>query len=89
MFLSEWRNFLRRFALQEKKLDSSRLDVVEIAHVPDMLTSLFPSWSGLGLISTPARDVTDSVFPNAGFPDDLTWMLMTSNNALVFVSVNL
>ena len=41
-------NFLRRFAFQGgKKLDdSSRLDVVEIARVPDMLPSLFPSWSG-------------------------------------------
>ena len=41
-------NFLRRLALQwEKKLDdSSRLDFVEIARVPDMLPSLFPSWSG-------------------------------------------
>jgi len=40
-------NFLRRLALQEKKLDvSSRLDVVEIARVPDMLPGLFPSWSG-------------------------------------------
>jgi len=29
----------------KKKLDdSSRLDVVEIAHVPDMLPNLFPSW---------------------------------------------
>ena len=49
MFLSEWREFLRRFALQggKKKLDdSSRLDVVEIARVPDMFPSLFPSWSG-------------------------------------------
>jgi len=26
--------------------NSSRLDVVEIARVPDMLPSLFPSWSG-------------------------------------------
>ena len=34
-------NFLRRLALQEKKLDdSSRLDVVEIARVPDVLASL-------------------------------------------------
>jgi len=47
-------NFLRRLALQEEKLDdSSRLDVVEIARVPDILPSLFPSWSGYGLISTP------------------------------------
>jgi hypothetical protein len=36
-----------RLALQEKKLDDSlRLDVAEIARVPDMLPSLFPSWSG-------------------------------------------
>jgi len=47
-------NFLRRLALQEKKLDdSSRLDFVEIARVPDMLPRLFPSWSDQGLISTP------------------------------------
>jgi len=44
-------NFLQCLALQEeegkKKLDdSSRLDVVEITFVPDMLPSLFPSWSG-------------------------------------------
>jgi len=40
-------NFLRCVALQEKKLDdNSRVDVVEIARVPDMLQSLFPSWSG-------------------------------------------
>jgi hypothetical protein len=39
-------NFLRRLALQENKLDdSSRLDFVEIARVPDILPSLFPSWS--------------------------------------------
>jgi len=32
---------------KKKELDdSSRLDVVEIAGVPDMLPSLFPSWSG-------------------------------------------
>ena len=39
MFLSEnGMNFLRRLALQEKKLDdSSRLDVVETARIPDML----------------------------------------------------
>jgi len=50
-------NFLLRLALQEKKLDdSSRLDVVEIARVPDMLPSLFSSWPGLGLISTPVGE---------------------------------
>jgi len=51
MFLSEWREFLSAFCLagkkKKKKLnDSSRLDFVEIAHVTDMLPSLFPSWSG-------------------------------------------
>jgi len=46
-------NFIRRLALQEKKRgDSPLLDFVEIARVPDMLPRLFPSWSGLGLIST-------------------------------------
>jgi len=47
MFLSEWREFPSATCLTGgKKLDdSSRLDVVEIAHVPDMLLSLFPSWS--------------------------------------------
>jgi len=41
-------NFLRRLALQGKKKldDSSRLDVVELARVPDMLPSFFVSWSG-------------------------------------------
>ena len=38
----------------KKKLDdTSRLDVVDITRVPDMLPSFFPSWSGYGLISTP------------------------------------
>jgi len=49
MFLLEWREFPSAPCLAEgeKKLDaSSRLDVVEIARVPDMLPSLFPSWSG-------------------------------------------
>jgi hypothetical protein len=47
MFLSEWREFLRHLALQEKiHDDSSRLDVVEIARVTAMFTSLFYSWSG-------------------------------------------
>jgi len=31
---------------KKKKLDSSRLDVVEIARVHDMIPGLFPSWSG-------------------------------------------
>jgi hypothetical protein len=40
-------NFLRRLAIQEKKLDdSSLLDFIEITRVPDMLPSFFLSWSG-------------------------------------------
>ena len=48
MFLSEWREFPSALCLAGKKEHdgSSRLDVVEIARVPDMLPSLFPSWSG-------------------------------------------
>ena len=40
MFLSEWREFPSAPCLD----DNSRLDVVEIARVPDMLPNLFPSW---------------------------------------------
>jgi len=40
-------NFLRRLAFAGKEIDdSSRLDFVEIAYVPDMLPSMIPSWSG-------------------------------------------
>ena len=48
MFLSEWREFPSASCLAGKKKldDSSRLDVVEITRVPDMLPSLFLSWSG-------------------------------------------
>jgi len=48
MFLSNWREFPSAPSLAgNKKLDdSSRLDVVENARVPDMLPSLFPSGSG-------------------------------------------
>jgi hypothetical protein len=49
MFLSGWREFPSAPCLagKQKKLDDSwRLDVVEIARVPDMLPSLFSSWSG-------------------------------------------
>jgi len=47
MFLSEWREFPSAPYLAKKKLDdSSRLDVFEIARVPDMLSSLFSSWLG-------------------------------------------
>jgi len=53
MILSEWREFPSAPALQD---DSSCLDVVEIARGSDMLPSLFPSWSGQGLISTPVTD---------------------------------
>jgi len=49
MFLSEWREFPSEPCLAEGKKhthtldDSLGLDVVEIARVPDMLPSLFPS----------------------------------------------
>jgi len=48
MFLSVWREFPSEPCLAKKKKldDSSRLHIVEIARVPDMLSSLFPSWSG-------------------------------------------
>jgi len=48
MFLSEWRELPSAPCLARgEKLDAiSRLDVVEIARVSDMLPSLFPSWSG-------------------------------------------
>jgi hypothetical protein len=47
MLLSEWREFPSAPCLAEKKLDdSSRLDVAEITHVPDMLPNLFTFWSG-------------------------------------------
>ena len=48
MFLSEWREILSAPCLAGgKKLDdSSRLDVLEIAQLPDMLPSLFLSRSG-------------------------------------------
>jgi len=48
MFLAEWREFPSAscLAVGKKLEDGSRLDVVEIARVPDMLPSLFPSWSG-------------------------------------------
>ena len=49
MFLSEWLEFPSASCLagKKKKLDDSwRLDVGEFAHVPDILPSLFPSWSG-------------------------------------------
>jgi len=53
--MSEWREFPSAPCLAGKKKleDSSRLVVVEIARVPDMLSSLFLSCSGYGLISTP------------------------------------
>ena len=55
MFLSEWCEFPSAPCLAGKKKidDSSLLDVVEIARVPDMLPILFPSWTDYGLISTP------------------------------------
>jgi len=48
MFLSEWREFPSAPCLAGKKKldDSSRLGVVDISRVPDLLPSVFPSWSG-------------------------------------------
>ena len=47
MFLSEWYEFPSALCLAGKTNldDSSRLDVVEIAHISGMLPSLFPSLS--------------------------------------------
>jgi len=47
MFLSEWREFSSAPCLAGEKIldNSSRLDVVEIMCVPDLLPGLFPSWS--------------------------------------------
>jgi hypothetical protein len=59
MCQSEWCEFpsARCLARKRKLDDSSRLDVVEIARVPDMLPSLFPSWSAYRLISKPVLKV--------------------------------
>jgi len=46
MFLSEWCEFLLAPCPAGWGLDTWRLDVVEIARVPDMRPSLSPSWSG-------------------------------------------
>ena len=46
---------------RKKKLDSWRLNVVEIARVSNTLPSLFLSWSGQGLISTPVLDAVSSL----------------------------
>jgi len=47
MILLEWREFPSAPCFAgKKKLDSLRLNVVEIARVHDMIPSLFPSWSG-------------------------------------------
>ena len=57
MFLSEWREFPSAPCLAGKKKldDSARLDVVEIARVPDMLPSLFPSTVGLRTYQHPGN----------------------------------
>ena len=70
MFLSEWRELPSALCLAGggwKLYDSSLLDVVEIARVSDMLPSLFPCWSGKGLISTRCMYSIDIRFqPRAG-----------------------
>jgi len=47
MFLSKWREFSSALYPEKKNIeDSSRLDVVEIARVPDLLPSFIPSCWG-------------------------------------------
>jgi len=57
MFLPEWRAFPSAPCLAvKKKLDDSwRLDVVEIARVPDVLPSLFPFLVGLRTYQHPGN----------------------------------
>ena len=53
-------NFLRRLALQEKKLDdSSRLDFVEIARVPDTLPSFVSFLVGLRTYQHPGTNIPE------------------------------
>jgi len=46
MFLSERCEFPLEPCLAERIDKNSRLDIVEIARVPNMLLILFPSWLG-------------------------------------------
>jgi hypothetical protein len=72
--------FLRRLALQGgKKLDdSTRHDAVEIARVPVMLPSFFPSRSGKGLISTPVQGLFTFTYHLKILKDILTFRLLMS-----------
>jgi len=81
MFLSEWREFQSAPCLAGVGGldDNSRPDDVEIALVRDMLPSLFPSWSGWGLISTPGIPCL-SVIRRIRFAADTE----TVGNALTF-----
>jgi len=64
MFPSEWREFPSAPCLRGAGGldDSSRLDVDEIARVPDMLPSFFPSWSYLEISGL-------NLNPGTGLPD--------------------
>jgi len=58
MFLLEWREFPSVSCLTGKKIDdSSRLGIVEIARVPDMLRSLLPLLFGLRTYQHPRKVV--------------------------------
>jgi len=63
MFPSEWREFPTAPCLAGggELDDSSRLDVDEISRVPDMLPSLYPSWSYLEISGL-------SLNPGTGLP---------------------
>jgi len=86
MFLSEWREFPSAPCLAKKKKldDSSRLYVVENAHVPDMLPSLFPSWSGKGLNSIPV-----TLLKNPKRLQDLNRMHVPCGQRAEFLNVKL
>ena len=61
MFLSEWRKFPSAHCLAEKKKldDSSRLDVVEITRIPDMLISFLV---GLRIYQHPGTNFRNTKF---------------------------
>jgi len=53
MFVSEWREFPSVPCLSGGKKNLTARVSMLLARVPDLLSSLFLSWSGKGLISTP------------------------------------
>jgi len=62
MFLSEWREFLSAPCLAGKKnFVAARVPILLKSLVPNMLPSLFPSWSGYRLISKPVLKVDNKL----------------------------